>query len=308
MQRFGKLKKQLFNLACRSILATPPVICRPGSGVVILTQTYHPDLIMSLVALKSFARFIQPDHFVIVDDGLLEPDRETLRQHLTNVRFISATDVDVGTCPRRGAWERLATIARLCADHFVIQVDSDTVTILPPDEVIACLANHRCFTLSTRQGREFVPALEASRFAEQVESEHVQILAERALGTLPDAATKRYIRGCAGFAGFARGAVSVDDLETFSKQIAGIIGMDRWRGWGSEQVTSNFLIANTTDPLALPFERYSYFHPEIALDEARIIHFIGEHRFYGMEYVRYARKAIADISGKSIVPQFNNQC
>ncbi|MBV5309187.1 hypothetical protein [Chromatium okenii] len=299
MQRFNKLKKQIFNLVCRSILATPPVICCPDSGIVILTQTYHPDLVMCLVALKSFARFIQPDHFVIIDDGLLEIDRQILRQHLTNVRFISAPNVDVGVCPRCGTWERLVTISRLCADHYVIQVDSDTVTVSPPDEVMACLADHRCFTLSTRQGREFIPALEASRFAEQVKSEHVQILAERALATLPDVATKRYIRGCSGFAGFARSAVSVDDLETFSKWIAGVIGMDRWRGWGSEQVTSNFLIANTTNPLALPFERYPYFHPEIPLDEARIIHFIGEHRFHGMDYMRHVRKVIAGIAKKS---------
>lgn len=297
MRRFGKLKKLIFNLACRSIMTTPPVVCRPNSRVVILTQTYHPDLTMCLVALKSLTRWIQPDHFVIVDDGLLEADREILRQHLVNVIFISARDVDVGACPRRGTWERLVTISRLCSDNYVIQVDSDTVTVARPDEVLACIADNRCFTLPTSLGRKFISALEASRFAEKFDSEHIQILAERALQTLPDVATKRYIRGCSGFAGFARGAVSFHETESFSAQMAGAIGIDRWRGWGSEQVTSNFLIANTHDPLALPFEKYPYFHPKNALDEAKIIHFIGEHRFHGFKYIRCARDFIAKITG-----------
>jgi len=292
MKQIAKFKKRIFDLACQSILKTPPVRCQEDTGVVILTQTYHPDLMMCIVALKSFARYVTPKYFFIVDDGLLDSDRKLLSQQLTNVEYISAKDVEVGACPRGGCWERLVSISKICPENYIIQVDSDTVTVASPDEVLACVEQNRCFTLPTMQGRNFISIQEASEFAHHVESEHIQILAERALIKLPEAIGGRYIRGCAGFAGFARGSYDFNELESFSRHMEEIIGADQWHKWGSEQVSSNFIIANANAPCALSFERYPYYHPDINLNQARLIHFIGSHRFHGVEYIRRARQFI----------------
>src|SRR3546814_7643275 len=85
---------------------------------------------------------------VIMDDGTLtDRDRSVLRQHLDNPRIISIRDIDTGPCPRGGTWERLLTILDLCADDYVIQLDSDTVTIGPVPHIQQAIAANSSFTL-----------------------------------------------------------------------------------------------------------------------------------------------------------------
>src|SRR3546814_16530957 len=85
-----------------------------------------------LVAAKSLHHHLKRGRMVIMDDGTLtDRDRSLLRQHLDNPQIISIRDIDTGPCARGGTWERLLTILDLCADAYVIQLDSDTVTIGP---------------------------------------------------------------------------------------------------------------------------------------------------------------------------------
>lgn len=292
MHRLTKYKKQFFNWLTRSVYDTEPLKCDPNSQVVVLSQSYHADMNMYLVAAKSFARHLSPRYFVIVDDGLTDGDRQVLRHHLDDVRFVRSAEVDVGVCPRRGCWERLASIATLCADHYVIQLDSDTVTRTRPDEVIQCVHEQRSFTLGTLQGAHVVPAREASQFAAQFDGTHVQLVAERALADLPGAERARYVRGCAGFAGFARGALDLDKLQKFSQQMERLVGRAKWQEWGSEQFASNYFIANTPNPLVLPVASYVNWSPQKDAASAKFLHFIGDFRFKGWMYVRESRHAI----------------
>lgn len=291
----SKLKKTFFNFAARGIFDTKPVDCDPTSDLIILSQTYHPDLTMYLVATKSFARFVKPKSFVVIDDGLTEQDREIVRRHLGSVQFIRRQNVPLGGSPQGGTWERLISAVNFSANNFVIQIDSDTVTVTEPNEVLDCIRNNRSFTLSTYQGRQVVSVQEASIFARGVDGTHVQILAERTLDSLPNADSRRYVRGCSGFAGFARNQIKIQDLQAFSTFMANTLSMNTWSGWGSEQVTSNYLISNTPNPLMLPIENYPYWSPGADLKEAKLIHFIGDHRFKNFEYVRRAREVISKL-------------
>jgi len=293
MHSLQKLRKRLYNWTARGIHDTPAVICDPASPLVVLSQSYHADLTMYLVAAKSFAHFLRPRHFVVVDDGLTDADRGLLRHHLGRVEFVRTADVDVGRCPRGGTWERLVTISRLCAEHYVVQLDSDTVTRAHPSEVLACAQANRSFTLGTVQGTQFVSVVEASRFVEGAASDHVQILAERAMARLPGAEQRRYVRGCSGFAGFARGAFGFEQLQDYSDAMVALLGRDSWSRWGSEQVSSNYIVANTPDATILPTHRYVNWVPSRGLLDACMLHFIGDHRFEGTQYIRQSRRIIA---------------
>lgn len=281
-----------FDMRCRTVLTTPPVELDESCGLVVLSQSYHKDLLMYLVAAKSFARYVRPSRFVVVDDGYTSEDQDLIRAHLRRVEFIPRKSVSSAACPVGGCWERLLSIAELNADHYVIQLDSDTVTMADPTEVRECVARNASFTLSTKQGRDFLSVEDAARAMEGSESQHIQVLAEQALGRVPQLAGTWYIRGCAGFAGFARGSLDRPSIERFSALMSEAVGSQAWRRWGSEQFASNYLIANAPVRGLLPFEFYPYWQVGMGVGGAKFIHFIGDDRFTSSMYREMALKAI----------------
>lgn len=298
MNPLRRLPKDIFNYLSRGIFSTPSACCDPHGGYILLSQTYHADLTMFLVAAKSFMRFLPPRAVVVVDDGLTNGDRAVIQSHIEKVSFIRTSDVDTGACPKRGTWERLVTISHLCRDDYVVQLDSDTITIRRPTEVLDAIGANRSFALGTDQGRRIVPLKDASTFASQFDSRHVQILAERAMNGIPPEIGEWYVRGCSGFAGFRKAGTDFLRLETFSKCMSDKLGMDVWQTWGSEQVASNFLISNTENPRVLQLEQYPYWVPGRDLSDARFIHFIGSGRFKGGEYGRRSRETIRSMTAR----------
>lgn len=296
---FSNLRKRLrtrwFDFNTRGIYGTPPVRCDGTSDLLILSQLHHPDMTMYMLAAKSFARHARPGGFVIVDDGLTDADRKLLSAHFENMRFISSASVARGACPSRGCWERLMSIVAENEQHYVIQLDADTLTIGKPDEVLQCVNERRSFTLGTPTGQEVVSLAEASRHAEQSPSDHVQSVAERALTRYPGHEQLKYVRGCAGFTGFPRGSLSAAAVEMFSSRMEQLVGPSKWREWGSEQVTSNFLVANMPDTRVLPVGRYPFWAPKRDLRETALIHFFGARRFSGGMYRRQARAIIDEL-------------
>ncbi|MBK8011457.1 MAG: hypothetical protein IPK13_08905 [Deltaproteobacteria bacterium] len=291
-------KKAWFDFGTRRIAQTPPLRCDPASSLVILTQTIHRDLGMFLVAAKSFARYLRPKFFVIVDDGLEGNDHAVLRRHLSEVRFVPSREVDVGACPRGGMWERIHTIAKYSGDNYVIQLDADTLTLDRPTEVIEAVARNQTFTLGTTEGQRISSLEEAAAFARAHPNQnHMLIRAEAALGKYPGRESLKYVRGCAGFAGFARGQLNRAALEAFSTTMEGFVGNETWRQWGSEQVTSNFLIANAESPLVLPIDRYATFEGANSVQQAAFIHFLGTWRFRKGVYRRLSRRMIRQMLG-----------
>lgn len=296
MSYLDKIKKKFFrktfDSSCRAVLDTPPVELDDASGLVVLSQTYHPDLIMYLVAAKSFAKHIKPALFVIVDDGLFPEDRVLIRKHLRNVEFLERRSVPNTVCPAGGAWERLLSVADFCDHYYVIQLDSDTVTLQYPAEVAERVRRSEAFTLPTRMGNAFLPVVEASATARQIESKHVQVEAEVALGKIDALSNTYYIRGCAGFAGFPKGSIRRGDLEQFSSLMEQALGRERWSQWGTEQFASNYMVANAPLRATLTFEQYPYWKPGTDLAPAALVHFIGDDRFTSGAYARTAMRAV----------------
>lgn len=296
MSYIAKIKKKFyrktFDSSCRAILQTAPVELDESSGVVVLSQTYHPDLLMYLVAAKTFAKYIKPALFVIVDDGLLPEDRELIRKHLKKVEFLERRSVPNTVCPAGGTWERLLSIADYSERYYVVQLDSDTVTLHEPTDVAECIRLGKAFTLPTRMGNAFVPVAEASATAKLSESKHVQIEAEMTLANIDELRDTLYIRGCSGFAGFPKDAIRRADLEHFSQLMEKAIGRDRWSQWGTEQFASNYMIANAPMRATLPFDKYPYWKPGTDLAPAALVHFIGDDRFTSSKYAAVARLAI----------------
>lgn len=290
----------------REVRSTPPIKSDPqGPVFVSLLGGVFTD--MYLNATKSLGLWCPPKRVVVIDDGsMTKRDRRLVAHHLPNVSFRMASEIDVGACPRGGCWERLVTCIDESATDFVIQVDSDTVTPRFPEQVAECVAQRRSFTMSgyvTLVDPAFAVkrlTLAEAREARDGEatghaSPHIQIVAERTMAGLPELDGRYYVRGCAGFAGFATGDCSRAQLEHFSLAMSKAIG-DRWTEWGTEQVASNFLVANALGSEVLAWPEYVGVMPGLDEGLARMIHFTGDDRFSWGVYRRAAARSIAAIA------------
>ena len=268
-------------------------------GVVIFsmigTRVLHPYL----VSAKSFHAQLGRGRFAVLDDGTLtRADREILARHLDNPQILSIADVDPGDCPRGGCWERLLTLLDLRRDSYVIQLDSDTVTLGPVPEVAEAIAAGRNFTLKGDATSRWLPATAFGRdLAEVPENEHVQARIEAVMDRI-DAGLPQglhYVRGCAGFAGFAAGGLNRNVADTFSREAKALLGAAKWAEWGSEQVMSNVIVSNEGEPLLLPYDRYMNYWREPDLGQASLVHFLGTCRYERGMYLKAARQAIAAL-------------
>lgn len=293
-----RIERRWFDWRCRAILRTPPIQPDAEGAVVVVSQLYSPDVIMYLLAAKSFARHVRPRGFVIVDDGLTADDRRTLDHHLGTVRYVPSAEVQSSVCPKGGCWERLLTLSAENRHHYVVQLDSDTLTIAPPAEVMDCIAKRRSFTLGTPTGTHAVPAAEAAAWAAADPDDHVQNHCERALARLAAAATTKYVRGCAGFTGFAPGDLPLARIEAAAEEFARLIGKERFARWGSEQVVSNLMAANAPGSLVLPVDRYPFWAPRLRLDRVSLVHFFGMFRYTEGMYVRQSRRVISELAAR----------
>ena len=291
-----RLKRRWFSFWCRGILSTPPLPQSNGDAqFVTVSMVSHRDLMMYLVAVKSFHHWLGGGRVVILNDGSLTPqDLALLDTHLAPARIVRLNEVEHGRCPTGGCWERLLLIADYVADHYVIQVDSDTVTLDSLPEVLAAIGENRSFTLGTGMGRQITTMTEVCTVMKAYKDDHIQVIAEQSFSGLRDYRTLKYVRGCAGFAGFAAGSFSRARVEAFSGEMTGILG-ERWRQWGSEQVASNFIVANSPCAGVLPHPRYMNFAPDIPYEGSAFLHFIGTHRFKNNVYVRKAADVIRQL-------------
>jgi hypothetical protein len=231
------------------ILKTLP-LAGSDDGAIVFSQLQHKDVLAYLVAAKSFAHATGYGRFFLLDDGsLTAEDRALLRQHLPRIEFRTMSEVHYGTLPVGGTWERLITICDLADRDFVIQLDADTVTCGPLDEVKACVARGHSFTLMAGHTAEMLPV---ARVAELAKGDHVQNVTEGLLGQLDPTIATRYGCGCSGFAGFGPDPQRRAALERFSARMEELLG-PRWREWGTDQVSSNISSARsatTTTPIA----------------------------------------------------------
>ena len=292
-----KYNRFRFARACAGVMQTPPARLDSQSNVLLFTQLQHKDVLLALIAVKSFVGKVPIGSVRILNDGsLTSTDLAVLETHLPGVEFLNLETVRTAACPIGGTWERLLWISRLSRDCFVIQLDSDTLTIDELPEVKACIAEGRSFVIGTWDNQKFESMAfrraEAARYlAAHVGNPHVQLLAEANFDKLEQYESLRYARGCSGFSGFAQGSVDTGFIERISQQMRAAIG-DAWHRWGSEQVMSNIVVAHDRRAVVLPHPKYCDC-TKVRAGATAFVHFIGSCRFVGDVYSNLARKVIS---------------
>jgi hypothetical protein len=286
--------------AVSAILATTPISPR-ADGVVLFSMIGTTALLPYLVAVKSLWHHLQRGRVAILDDGTLTAqDRAILAHHCGDPEILRIQDVVPGPFPKGGTWERLLTILDRRAGEYWIQIDSDTVTLGPVPEVAEAIARNRSFVLLGGAEAETGPlplAEFCARFYPDGEQEgHVQHRIESRLNLIDPARGWKYLRGCSGFAGFAAMGEGRPLAAAFLAEMKRLIGEDDVAIWGTEQVASNFQIANETAPVILPYARYLNYWGDDWGKDAGFVHFVGTFRHHEDAYVAASLRAIEALT------------
>ncbi|MBL0924450.1 MAG: hypothetical protein IBJ12_08290 [Sphingomonadaceae bacterium] len=297
---FGrKLAAWQHGRVVRQILNTPPII-PADDGVILFSMIGTAVLLPYLVAMKSLHAQLQRGRVMLLDDGTLtKADKLVLADHVGDPVILTLSDVQTAPCPKGNCWERLLAILDLRRDHYVIQLDSDTVTLGCVPEVAAAIDANRSFTLGggvedVKHGFMTVPDMIRRIYPDGPLYSHIQSVIESGLRDVPGAGELRYIRGCAGFAGFSRSTEGRALAERFAVDAGRAVG-PRFNEWGSEQAASNFVVANDPDPIQLPYDRYTNHWEEALPPDPAFIHYIGTYRYDRGSYLASTQRAITQL-------------
>ena len=282
----------------RGVLDTPPI--KPADdGVVLFSMIGTAVLLPYLVAVKSLWAQVRRGRVVIMDDGTLTArDRALLAEHCGDPEVFPLKEVDTGAFPQGGTWERLLTILDRRKNEYWIQLDSDTVTLGPIPEVTEAIAANRSFTLLGDENCPTEPltgrAFGARFHADGPKDGHVQLRIESRLG-MAATADIPYLRGCSGFAGFARSGDGRQVASRIAHAMCQLVGDDAMKIWGTEQVASNYVVANDPNPVGLPYAHYMNYWGAAYGPSVNFVHFVGPHRHDNGAYGKATRQAITAL-------------
>lgn len=291
-----RINQWRFNRAVRAIRGTPPVCIARNDRVIALSMVQHRDVDAYLLAIKSFLRYMPVSRVVVVADPTLNTaDRAIFTKHVPAIEFREAAEFRKPGIPTGGCWERLCAVSEYVAEGYVIQLDADTVAVASLDEIAEAVASAMPFTLGTEDRQHIQTCREISTWARKrlTDGEHVQVIAESLLDKIEGADELRYVRGCAGFAGYPQGSFTFDHLKSLSERMAKIMGT-RWTQWGTEQFTSNLLLASMPTFRLLPHPKYCA--PHRRKDDTVFMHFIGYVRYTTPLYATLARRVVGELS------------
>lgn len=284
-----------FQRASRRVLQTPPL--KPGTmPYTLLSMVHTRDVLSYLVSVKSFVRYANPRRIVVVCDPTInEADRAMLKAHVPHIELRSADEFTDPAIPRGGCWERLYAISEYNPHSYVVQLDADTVTTRPIPEIISAIENGQGFVLGELAGQKLLTLQACSARATPLlkDDAHIQTRTEAIMAQVGLPENALYVRGCAGFTGFPANIDMRKNLLDFSAKMTTAQGA-LWKSWGTEQVTSNYLVANAPGTRVLPFPKYGT--PDQASDETAFLHFIGSLRFINGQYEKCASNAIREIT------------
>lgn len=288
------LNKWQFQRVLPCIRLTPPIMLGK-TPFTLLSMVHHRDVDAYLLAAKSFAAALSPRRIVVVTDpSITEQDCRLLAEHIRGIEFIAAKDSRDQALPQGGCWERLIAISNAVDSDYVVQLDADTVTLDRLSEVSECIREGKSFVLATEDGQDFRTCQTAAKWSRDLlgVSQHIQLVAESVMDQLPDMEILKYVRGCAGFSGFAKNSFDTPKLVEFSQRMQHMLGV-RWAEWGSEQVTSNFMVANARAARVLPHPKYC--HPLKEKPGTVFLHFAGFVRYQTPRYAQVARQVCNNL-------------
>ena len=300
VQRAVKLKR--FDRAIAGILETKPLILQDAPWSVV-SMVANRDVRMYLTAMKSFYPKIGKGQIVaIIDRDMPQSLRDTLSVHLVGIECVILEDIVTEPCQRGGTWERLLYCLDRSQTEYTIQLDSDTLAVSDElNEVVDCLSANRAFTMS--DGFVRMTLSETAELAQATPSNYIGIVAEATFDRYPGAEHLHYVRGSSGFAGFSKGGYTRTAIAAFHQEMEGLVGKERWREWGTEQCGSNFAIANSPNPVVLPYPEYASFNNHALRSKAKLFHFIGAFRFKEGYFARRSQEVIAALTpGAAAVP------
>lgn len=284
---FYRLRKSIangrFNRKTERLLRTPPINYKEAP-ISIVSMVENKDVQMYILAVKALYRRLGRGKIVsIIDADLPQASRDLIREHLGPVEFVLLDSIDTGRCQRGGTWERVLFCVDRSATDFVIQIDADVLCFGPIEEVLDCVEQNRAFTIA--ENMPVKPLADWVQNGIERKQDHIVTAFEIKAREFPNVDKWLYVRGSSGFAGFAKGGVTRAILEEFHAGGLKVHGA-RWTEWGTEQIASNFAVANSPDSLPLPYPKYATFEPEYATfqkqgitSDMSVLHFIGIFRF-----------------------------
>ncbi len=288
-----------FQRAVQPVLLCPP-LPRGSLAVTVLSMVQARDTLAYLLALRSFVRHVPAARVVVVCDASMgAAERQTLTSAVPHIELRTAQDFRHPALPVGGCWERLSAITEYATAGPVIQLDADTVSCGPLPEVRAALAQGHGFVMGERPAQSVTTLHEAQVYAARFAGlgPHIQGDAECLLAQAQVSGT-RYVRGCAGFTGFHRTPDLQRQLIEFSLAMRRLTAA-RWDEWGTEQVASNYLVANMHGTRVLPFPDYGTPDQIGVTVVPRFLHFIGSQRFEHAHYANTARRVLAELQAES---------
>ena len=290
-----RLHRARFNWEVSAISKTPAL--GPGKeNFIALSMVHHRDVFPYLLALKSFARFLQPAQVVMVADPTIDAyDRAVLRDHVPHIEIRDAKEFHRDGIPKGGCWERLSAISEYAQRDYVVQLDADTVALHDLPMVRQAIQQGFSFTLGTEDVQPILSCFEAAEWAKPRldGQDHTQLTAEANLDRFDPEGKFRYARGCAGFAGFAKGSISPELVRHISVRMSELVG-HQWSAWGTEQFASNLIVCSSPAARLLPHPEYC--HPGRKIDATVFLHFIGYVRFASGLYAATARQICLDLN------------
>lgn len=292
-----ELFSKLYHQTIQNINDTPPL--QAGKNpFTLLSMVHHRDVLSYLVAAKSFAHYTSPSRVIVIcDPSIDDQDRHILRKHVPFIELADAVDYRHPDIPVGGTWERLFSISHFTESGYVVQADADTITFTDPIEVRQAISSHRGFVIGEQPNQQLTTFASSSALASSwiKPDAHIQAIAEWKLASIGLHPETRYVRGCAGFTGFPQSRVMRERLLDFSRRMRSAIG-ERWSDWGTEQVTSNYLVAQFDDTSVLPYPKYC--NPNDIDSTTVFAHFIGSQRFINRKYETASKKIIDALLSK----------
>ena len=281
-----------FHRQIGRLLDTPP-LTRRSAPLTIVSLVAGYDVRLYILAMKALYRRLPGGDIVAIIASDVPPSSQTLiRRHLGDVEFVPITSIETGRCQRGGTWERLLYCVDRSARRYVIQMDCDVLCAGPIPEVLDAVHDNRAFALA--DGIPKKPLRQWVQDGIARNSDNVVTAFEKQALEFPDVDRWLYLRGSSGFAGFAHGAIDREFIQNFHDSGLKVMG-SRWREWGTEQVASNFAVANSPGSIGLPKPKYLSYenHENHAIpEEISLLHFLGYCRFNHGVYARFANREI----------------